>query len=266
MRSARARPRRSDYDGVALRIPSADIVGGRPLIGSRSFAWLLCWELPAETAQLIQYRARVAALYVAARVGMSHLYKRVGAKLVGLLREPNERAAEFRNASSSAQTLFAGRLWRDRDRFGHARLAVSRSVVVAAAVVMARGVKDAGVAGAPIGGGIRDARTHLRWCEHSWQAGSAGGPGSDQLHPRLRRHRPFGVRLGGLLRRRAAESWCALLPWLVTVGDERMIAISSISRRWFRAGPFFENAAVRRGFVSFGIGMGCGQPVTTHGV
>jgi predicted MFS family arabinose efflux permease len=74
--------------------------------------------------------------------------------------------------------------------------------------------------------------------------------------------------IGGLLATLAAASFVVryFLPWLVARwGDERILAFSFyLSAMGFALVPFFESVAVLA-VVSFlfGLGMGCGQPITT---
>jgi len=74
--------------------------------------------------------------------------------------------------------------------------------------------------------------------------------------------------IGALLAMLAAASFVVriFLPWLVArFGDERVLGFSFyLSALGFALVPFFESVAVLA-MVSFmfGLGMGCGQPITT---
>jgi predicted MFS family arabinose efflux permease len=222
----------------------------------------------------------VAALYVAGTMlGISFaLYNVLLQNVVGLLSEPHERARNFSNASLvGATSNFSGPLLAGVaiDHAGHAAaclLIVMLSVTVGVLVARWGWMLPSGTrrpAGAS--GGIRAALADpmmLRILATS----SLVQLGQDlyQFYIPVYGH---GIGLsasaiGGVLATFAAASFVVrfLMPRLVSwLGDERVLAYSFyFAAAGFFLIPFFENV-VALGALSFtfGLGMGCGQPITT---
>jgi MFS family permease len=243
------------------------------------------WLLLAGTAcgggaLLIPYFVReLAALYVASTLlGISFtLYNVLLPNVVGLLSKPEERARNFSNASLvGATTLFAGPLLAGIaiDVSGHAAAClylVTLSAAGAAVLIVWGGMLPGGGHRAGSGGSLRDTLadpTMLRILATS----SLVQVGQDlfQFYIPVYGH---GIGLsasaiGGLLATLAAASFVVrfFLPRLVTrVGDEKVLALSFyVTAIGFGLVPLFESV-VMLGVVSFvfGLGMGCGQPITT---
>jgi len=247
-------------------------------VGSR---WLLLLGAACGGgAMLIPYFVReLAALYVAATLmGISFtLYNVLLPNVVGLLSEPHERARNFSNASLvGATTLFAGPLLAgiaiDVSGYALACLYLVMLSVGAGVVLVAWGGRLPGGSRQPQSvGGIRDALTHPAMVR-ALVTSSLVQVGQDlyQFYIPVYGH---GIGLsasaiGGLLATLAAASFVVryFLPWLVARwGDERVLAFSFyLSAMGFALVPFFESVAVLA-VVSFlfGLGMGCGQPITT---
>jgi MFS family permease len=243
------------------------------------------WLLLAGTAcgggaLLIPYFVReLAALYVASTLlGVSFtLYNVLLPNVVGLLSKPEERARNFSNASLvGATTLFAGPLLAGIaiDVSGHAAAClylVTLSAAGAAVLIVWGGMLPGGGHRAGSAGSLRDTLadpTMLRILATS----SLVQVGQDlfQFYIPVYGH---GIGLsasaiGGLLATLAAASFVVrfFLPRLVTrVGDEKVLALSFyVTAIGFGLVPLFESV-VMLGVVSFvfGLGMGCGQPITT---
>lgn len=247
-------------------------------VGSR---WLLLLGAACGGgAMLIPYFVReLAALYVAATLmGISFtLYNVLLPNVVGLLSEPHERARNFSNASLvGATTLFAGPLLAgiaiDVSGYALACLYLVMLSVGASVVLVAWGGRLPGGSRQPQSvGGIRDALTHPAMVR-ALVTSSLVQVGQDlyQFYIPVYGH---GIGLsasaiGGLLATLAAASFVVryFLPWLVARwGDERVLGFSFyLSAMGFALVPFFESVAVLA-VVSFlfGLGMGCGQPITT---
>lgn len=247
-------------------------------VGSRGL--LLLGAACGGGAMLIPYFVReLAALYVASTLlGISFtLYNVLLPNVVGLLSKPHERARNFSNASLvGATTLFAGPLLAGIaiDLSGHAVACLYLVMLSAAA-----GVVLVAWGGMLPGGGrhpgstwsIRDTLadpTMLRILATS----SLVQVGQDLYQFYIPVY-GYGIGLsasaiGGLLATLAAASFVVrfFLPWLVArLGDERVLAFSFyVSAIGFGLAPFFESVAMLA-VVSFmfGLGMGCGQPITT---
>lgn len=247
-------------------------------VGSRGL--LLLGAACGGGAMLIPYFVReLAALYVASTLlGISFtLYNVLLPNVVGLLSKPHERARNFSNASLvGATTLFAGPL------LAGIAIDLSSHAVACLYLVMlsaAAGVVLVAWGGMLPGGGrhpesawsIRDTlvdSTMLRILATS----SLVQVGQDLYQFYIPVY-GYGIGLsasaiGGLLATLAAASFVVrfFLPWLVArLGDERVLAFSFyVSAIGFGLAPFFESV-VMLAVVSFmfGLGMGCGQPITT---
>jgi MFS family permease len=231
-------------------------------------------------ALLIPYFVReLAALYVASTLlGISFtLYNVLLPNVVGLLSKPEERARNFSNASLvGATTLFVGPLLAGIaiDLSGHAAAClylVALSAAGATVLVVWGGMLPGGGHHAGLAGSLRDTLADpamLRILATS----SLVQVGQDlyQFYIPVYGH---GIGLsasaiGGLLATLAAASFVVrfFLPRLVTrLGDEKVLALSFyVTAIGFGLVPFFESV-VMLAVVSFvfGLGMGCGQPITT---
>lgn len=247
-------------------------------MGSR---WLLlAGAICGAGAMLIPYFVReLAALYVAATLmGISFtLYNVLLPNLVGLLSKPAERARNFSNSSLvGGVTLFLGPLMAGIaiDLAGHADAClylVMLSVAAAALLVIWGGMLPGGGSRAPAGGSIRGPladREMLKILATS----SLVQIGQDlyQFYIPVYGYE-IGLSasaIGGLLAAFAAASFVVrvLMPWLVSrLGDERVLAYSFyFAASGFVLVPFFENiAALALVSFIFGLGIGCGQPITT---
>jgi MFS family permease len=247
-------------------------------VGSR---WLLLLGAACGGgAMLIPYFVReLAALYAASMLlGISFtLYNVLLPNVVGLLSKPHELARNFSNASLvGATTLFAGPLLAGIaiDLSGHAVAClylVTLSAAAGAVLVAWGGMLPGGGRHAESAGSIRDTLADpamLRILVTS----SLVQVGQDLYQFYIPVY-GYGIGLsasaiGGLLATLAAASFVVrfFLPWLVTrLGDERVLAFSFyLSAIGFGLVPFFESV-VMLAAVSFlfGLGMGCGQPITT---
>jgi len=250
----------------------ADRVGSRWLL----FGGAVC----GAGAMLLPYfLQKLAVLYVASTlVGVSFtLYNVLLPNLVGLLSAPHERARNFSNASlMGATTLFVGPLLAGLavDFSGHATAClylVGLPVGAGAALVAWGGKLPGGSrAGAP-GGGIRHTLADPAMLR-TLATSSLVQVGQDlyQFYVPVYGH---GVGLsasaiGGLLATFAAASFVVrfFLPGMVARhGENRVLAVSFlVTATGFGLMPLSANALVL-GLVSFffGLGMGCGQPITT---
>ena len=231
-------------------------------------------------ALLIPYFVReLAALYVASTLlGISFtLYNVLLPNVVGLLSKPEERARNFSNASLvGATTLFAGPLLAGIaiDVSGHAAAClylVALSAAGAAVLIVWGGMLPGGGRHAGSAGSLRATLADpamLRILATS----SLVQVGQDLFQFYIPVY-GYGIGLpasaiGGLLATLAAASFVVrlFLPRLVTrLGDEKVLALSFyVTAAGFGLVPFFESV-VMLGVVSFvfGLGMGCGQPITT---
>jgi MFS family permease len=198
--------------------------------------------------------------------------------VVGILSTPEERARNFSNASligaTSALTgpLFAGVAV---DHAGHAAACLwlgILSVIVAALVIIGGALLPPGSRRQDaVSGGFRAALGNpgmLRILVTS----SLVQLGQDlyQFYIPVYGHR-IGLSasaIGGVLANFAAASFVVrfLMPKLVArLGDERVLAYSFyLAAAGFFLMPFFENVAALCALsFMFGLGMGCGQPITT---
>jgi MFS family permease len=247
-------------------------------MGSR---WLLLFgAVCGGGAMTIPYFVReLAALYVAATLlGISFtLYNVLLPNVVGLLSQPHEHARNFSNASlMGSATLFVGPLLAGIaiDLSGPANAClylVMLSVGSGTALVAWGGMLPGGSRVIGPAGGVREILTNpgmLRILATS----SLVQVGQDlyQFYIPVYGH-GIGISasaIGGLLATFAAASFVVrfFLPRVVArFGEERVLAVSFyIAAVGFGLVPFFENAAVLAvvTFI-FGLGMGCGQPITT---
>jgi MFS family permease len=231
-------------------------------------------------ALAIPYFARdLAALFVASiLLGVTHtVYNVLLPNVVGLVSRPEEHARNFSNASLVGSiTMFVGPLMAGIaiDLWSHAAaflflalLPLSAGVTLLAwGALLPGGSRAAGPAD-----GMRDTlsdRTMLRLLV----ASSLVQVGQDlyAFYIPLHGHR-IGISasaIGGLLATFSVASIVvrALLPRLIArFGDERVLTVSFyVAALGFGLAPFFESVTVLAvvSFV-FGLGMGCGQPITT---
>ena len=247
-------------------------------VGSR---WLLLsGAVCAAGAMMIPYFVReLPALYVAsALMGISFtLYNVLLPNLVGLLSQPNEYARNFSNASlMGSTTMFAGPLLAGFaiDLSDHATAClylVMLSVAAGAALLAWGGRLPGGSRAAGPAGSIRDTLKDpamLRILVTS----SLVQVGQDlyQFYIPIHGHN-IGLSasaIGGLLATFAAAGFVVrtFLPQLVSrFGDEKVLGISFyVAALGFALVPFVESVAVLAvvSFI-FGLGVGCGQPITT---
>jgi MFS family permease len=247
-------------------------------VGSR---WpLLFGAAIAACAMLIPFFFQnLTALFVAATLmGVAFtLYNVLLPNIVGLLSEPSERARNFSNASLvGAATLFSGPLLAGIavDYAGHA-LACSYLVslsVGAAILLLLWGHALPG--GTRTGGASVSIRDTLRDPQivRALASSSLVQVGQDLYQFYIPVY-GYGINLsasaiGGLLALMAAASFVVrfALPNLITrLGDEKLLAYSFvITAAGFSLVPLFESV-IALGVISFvfGLGMGCGQPITT---
>jgi MFS family permease len=251
----------------------ADRVGSRWLILAGAFFGLSAMSIP--------YFAReISAMYVAGTLlGISFaIYNVLLQNVVGLLSTPEERARNFGNASLiGAMSAFSGPLLAGvaTDHVGHAAACLSLgalSLVVAVLVlvwgrVLPSGNRGSGAPSAGFHAPLRD-REMLRMLGTS----SLVQLGQDlyQFYIPVYGHGIglSGSAIGGVLANFAAASFVVrfFMPKLIAkLGDERVLAYSFyLAGTCFLLMPLFSNVAAlcALSFV-FGLGMGCGQPITT---
>jgi len=246
--------------------------------GSR---WLLLFGSACGiSGMLIPYFFReLGALYVAGTmIGVAFsFYNVLLQNLVGTLSKPHERAKNFSNSSLvGASTNFAGPLLAGFaiDHSGHAAacLYVVALSLGAAALLLAWGrILPGGKGRAAAPGGIRDTLADpdiIRILATS----SLVQVGQDlfQFYIPVYGH---GIGLsasaiGGVLGSFAAAAFVVrfAMPRLIArLGEERLLANSFyVAAVGFVLIPFFQSA-LTLGIISFmfGLGMGCGQPITT---
>ena len=247
-------------------------------VGSR---WLLLTgAICGGGAMLIPFFVReLPALFVASTLlGISFtLYNVLLPNVVGLLSAPHERARNFSNASLvGSTTLFAGPLLAGIaiDASGHALACLYLVLLsLAAGVVLVGwgGRLPGGSRHTESTGGIRAALTDAAMVR-ALATSSLVQVGQDLYQFYIPVY-GYGIGLsasaiGGLLAAMAAASFVArfFLARLVhRYGDEKVLGYSFyLSAAGFVLVPFFESIAVLA-VVSFmfGLGMGCGQPITT---
>lgn len=247
-------------------------------VGSR---WLLLLgAVIGICSMLIPFFVRsVGALYAAGTLlGISFaLYNVLLQNVVGLLSQPHERARNFSNASLvGATSAFSGPLLAGvaTDFAGPAAACLSLvvlPVVTGTLVAVWGGLLPSGSRSSRSAGGMRAAlgdRDMLRILATS----SLVQVGQDlfQFYIPVYGHGIglSGLAIGGLLAMFAAASFVVrfLMPRLVgRFGDDRVLAYSFyIAATGFLLIPFFENV-IALGVIAFmfGLGMGCGQPITT---
>jgi MFS family permease len=219
------------------------------------------------------------ALFVAATLmGIAFtLYNVLLPNIVGLVSAPEERARNFSNASLvGATTLFAGPLLAGIavDYAGHAFACLSLVSLSAGAAILLL------VWGRTLPGGTRGAGASMSIRQtlsdpqivRALASSSLVQVGQDLYQFYIPVY-GYGINLsasaiGGLLALMAAASFVVrfALPNLIKrFGDERLLAYSFvITATGFGLVPLFESV-IALGVISFifGLGMGCGQPITT---
>lgn len=247
-------------------------------LGSR---WLLlAGAVCGGCAMLIPYFVReLPALFVAmTMLGLSFtLYNVLLPNLVGLLSAPQDHARNFSNASLlGSATLFIGPLMAGIavDVSGHAPAClylVALHAAAAVALVARGGALPGGSRASGAAGGIRETLGDPAM-RRILATSSLVQVGQDlyQFYIPVYGH---GIGLsasaiGGLLATFAAASFVVrfFLPSVVTrFGQERVLAISfCVSAAGFGLVPLFESVMVLAAVTFiFGLGMGCGQPITT---
>jgi len=247
-------------------------------LGSR---WLLLLgAVSGGCAMLIPYFAHeLPALYVTTTMlGLAFtLYNVLLPNLVGILSDADDRARNFSNASlMGSTTLFIGPLVAGIavDAVGHANaflVLLALPTAAAIALVAWGGALPGGSRSSGPPSGIRETlsdRAMLRILATS----SLVQVGQDlyQFYIPVYGH-GIGISasaIGGLLATFAAASFVVrfFLPSVIArFGEERVLGVSFyVSATGFGLVPFFESVPVLAAvtFV-FGLGMGCGQPITT---
>jgi MFS family permease len=251
----------------------ADRLGSRRLLLAAAVCGIAAMAIPFEVRE-------VSALYAAGTLlGISFaIYNVLLPNVVGLLSEPQERARNFSNASLvGAMSAFSGPLLAGIaiDLAGHAAaclyLGMLSLIVLALLSVRGRLLPRGSRSAAGASGGMRAAladRDMLRILATS----SLVQLGQDlyQFYIPVYGHK-IGLSasaIGGVLANYAAAAFVVrfLMPRLVAkLGDERVLAYSFfLAAAGFFLIPFFGNvvALCAISFI-FGLGMGCGQPITT---
>ena len=247
-------------------------------VGSR---WLLlAGTLCGTCAMVIPYFARnLPALYVAGTLtGLAFsFYNVLLQNLVGLLSRPHERAQNFGNASLiGAATNLIGPLIAGFgiDHSGHAMASLYVAALALAAVallVVWGAVLPGGSGQAATSGGLRETLS-TKGVVAILAMSSLVQVGQDlfQFYIPVYGH-SIGLSasaIGGVLAAYAGAAFLArfVMPALIRrVGEERLLAHSFyLAGAGFLLIPLFENA-IALGMVAFtfGLGMGCGQPITT---
>src|SRR5262245_13987085 len=247
-------------------------------LGSR---WLLLLgALSGGCAMLIPWFVReLPALYVTTTMlGLSFtLYNVLLPNLVGLLSDVSDRARNFSNASlMGSATLFFGPLMAGVavDALGHANaclVLVALPAAVTVALAVWGGSLPGGSRSSAAASGLRETLSDpamLRILATS----SLVQVGQDlyQFYIPVYGH-GIGISasaIGGLLATFAAASFVVrfFLPAVIArFGEEKVLGISFfVSAAGFALVPFFQSAAVLAAVTFiFGLGMGCGQPITT---
>jgi MFS family permease len=251
----------------------ADRVGSRWLILAGALCGICAMSIPF-------FVHDVAAMYAAGTLlGFSFaIYNVLLQNIVGLLSPPEARARNFGNASLiGAASAFSGPLLAGIavDHAGHAAACLYLgllSVIVSVLVTLRGHLLPTGSRG-PGGaaGGLRAAlgdRDMLRILATS----SLVQLGQDlyQFYIPVYGHGIglSGSAIGGVLANFAAAAFCVrfLMPRLIArLGEERVLGHSfCLAAAGFLLVPFFENVAALCALsFMFGLGMGCGQPITT---
>ncbi len=247
-------------------------------VGSR--ALLLFGAAIGVCAMLIPYFMReLAALYVAsALLGVAFtLYNVLLPNLIGLLSAPHERARNISNSSLvGASTLFVGPLLAGVaiDLTGHATACLLLGVMPLAAgtlLVTLGGWLPGGSRADGVAGRMRDTLANPAMMR-ILATSSLVQVAQDlfQFYIPVYGH-AIGLSasaIGGLLAAIAAASFVVrtVLPRFVSrFGEDSVLAYSfGLVAVGFGLVPFFENV-VALGIIAFmfGLGMGCGQPITT---
>ena|SRR5262245_22241145 len=250
----------------------ADRVGSRWLL----FSGAVCGVV----AMVIPYLVReLPALYLASTLmGISFtLYNVLLPNLVGVISQPEEHARNFSNASlMGSTTMFAGPLLAGFaiDLSDHATAClylVALSVGAGCALIVWGRMLPGGSRASGSAGSIRDTLkdpTMLRILATS----SLVQVGQDlyQFYIPIHGHRAglSASAIGGLLATLAAAAFVVrtFLPQLMArFGEEKVLGMSFyVAAIGFALVPFFESVTVLAvlSFI-FGLGMGCGQPITT---
>jgi MFS family permease len=247
-------------------------------VGSRGL--LLFGAACGAIAMLIPYFVReLAALYVASvLMGMSFtLYNVLLPNIVGLLSEPHERPRNFSNASLVGSiTMFAGPLLAGIaiDLAGHALACLYLVALSASAAVLLiswGGMLPGGSRQPRSGGGVRDVLRDPPMVRALATSGLVQvGQDLYQFYIPVYGH-GLGLpasAIGALLATLAVASFLVrvTLPRLMArFGEERVLVVSFyVSAAGFALVPFFDNIAVLAVVsFTFGLGVGCGQPITT---
>jgi MFS family permease len=241
---------------------------------------LLAGAISGGAAMMIPYFVReLAVLYVAATLlGISFtLYNVLLPNVVGILSQPQERVRNFSNASlMGSTTLFVGPLLAGIavDFSGPAAAClylVSLSVGAGVCLAWWGGILPGGSRAGGPAGGIRHTLADPGMVK-TLATSSLVQVGQDlyQFYIPVYGH-GIGISasaIGGLLATFAAASFLVrfFLPSAVArFGEERVLAISfCVTAVGFALVPLFQSVALL-GAVTFffGLGMGCGQPITT---
>jgi predicted MFS family arabinose efflux permease len=247
-------------------------------IGSRGL--LLFGSICGTCGMLVPYFVReLPALYVAGTlIGLSFAFYNVLLQnLVGLLSQPQEHARNFSNSSLiGAATNFIGPLLAGFaiDYSGNAVACLYvASLSLAAAVLLALwgGVLPGGTRHAAAAGSIRDTLADKGIVRILVISGLVQvGQDLYQFYIPIYGHAIgfSGSAIGAVLATFAVAAFVVRfgMPRLILrLGEERLLAYSFyLAAMGFLLVPFF-GSAVALGMVSFmfGLGMGCGQPVTT---
>jgi MFS family permease len=247
-------------------------------VGSR---WLLLFgTVCGSCAMMIPYFVReISALYVAGTLlGASFaLYNVLLQNLVGLLSKPHERARNFSNSSLiGASTNFAGPLLAGIaiDHSGPANAClylVTLSVAAAALLVIWGDRLPGGTRHSGPGRSIRETLAHGGMVR-ILMTSSLVQVGQDLYQFYIPVY-GYGIGLsasaiGVVLATFAAASFFVrfLMPYLIARrGEETVLRYSfGLAMIGFVLVPFFHNAvALALISFTFGLGMGCGQPITT---
>ena len=247
-------------------------------VGSR---WpLLFGAVCGLCAMLIAYFAKgLAALFVASTllgVGFT-LYNVLLPNLVGMVSKPEDHARNFSNASLVGSiTMFGGPLMAGIaiDLWGHAAAFLFLGLLSVGAAVTLVAWGNILPGGSSVGGTASSLRETLsdRAMLRILVASSLVQVGQDlyYFYIPLHGHRTglSASAIGGILAALSAASFVVrmLLPRLIArFGDERVLMTSFyVAAAGFALAPVVESVLLL-GVVSFvfGLGMGCGQPITT---
>jgi len=250
----------------------ADRVGSRWLLMTGTVVGMCAMLIP------FFFRAIPALYFAGTLLGISFsLYNVLLQNLVGVMSKPHERARNFSNSSLiGATTNFAGPLLAGFaiDHAGPPNaclLLVTLSVAGFIVLAVWGGMLPGGSRHAAGAGGIRDTLAHggmVRILATS----SLVQVGQDlyQFYIPVYGYR-IGLSasaIGGVLATFAAASFFVrfIMPYLVAKRSEETVLRYSflLATIGFMLVPFFEHAAALAAIsFMFGLGMGCGQPITT---